>query len=198
MGVQKIGVFFQEFCGGFVASFAEKTSSADQGGDVRCQRGRRISAGFLPALLLSDRAMLDKIGRRMRNHRVGVKILQGFLAMELPSEKNRKRHFVKLDSLPVGPAIHPEILREAAILLLCDGQIDERAKRRGGITSRKHGGGAVDQVACPNQVVSAVLLVAFGFSPRDRERGDERPRKGFVFVSAEQAETARSEERRVG
>src|SRR5665213_225510 len=66
--VQKVGVFFQEFRGGFVASFAEKTSGADQRSDVRGKRGRRISACFLPPLLLSDRSMPDKIRSRPRNH----------------------------------------------------------------------------------------------------------------------------------
>ena len=188
--VQKIGVFFQECRSGFVAPFAEQAGSADQSSDVRGERGGRISTHFLPALLLSDRSMADKVSSRARNHRVRVKILESLLPIELPGEKNRKCDFVKLDSPPVGPAINPKVLRKAAIFLLRHCQINKCAERRNTITSSEHGGSAVDHVASPNQVIPALVRVTLCFSPRDREGGDKCARIGFVFVSAEQAETA--------
>ena len=167
--VQKIGVLFQECRSGLVAPLAEQAGSADQSSDVRGERGRRIATHFLPALLLSDRSMADQISSRPRNHRVRVKILKSVLPLELPGEKNWKCDFVELDSPPVGPAINPKVLGKASVLLLRDCQINERAQRRNTITGSEHGRSAVDHIAGPDQVISAVVLVTLCFSPGNRE-----------------------------
>ena len=130
MRVQKIGILFQECRSSLVAPLAEQTGSADQGSDVRGERGGRITTHFLPALLLGDRSMADQISSRVRNHRVRVKILESVLPLDLPGEKNWKCDFVELDSPPVGPPINPKVLGKAPVLQLRDCQVNERPQRR--------------------------------------------------------------------
>src|SRR5579872_1720368 len=108
--VQKIRILFQKRRSDLVAPFAEQAGSADQGGDVRGERGGRIAAHFLPALLLRDRSMADQISSRARDHRISVKILESVLPLDLPGEKNWKGDFVELDSPPEGSSIKPKIL----------------------------------------------------------------------------------------
>src|SRR5271156_2045633 len=68
MTFQEISVFLQIFCGRLVRPFASKASGADQRGNVRCQRGRRIAADLLPAFLRSDRTMADEISSPTQDH----------------------------------------------------------------------------------------------------------------------------------
>ena len=51
----------------------------------------------------------------------GSKLLSAFCSHKPPGQHDRKRDFVKLDAPPVGLAIDPEILIEAAILALRNG-----------------------------------------------------------------------------
>ena len=49
---------------------------------------------------------------------------------------------------------------------------------------------AVDHVPRPNQVIAALILVTFGFSPRNGERRNQSAGVRFVLVREQQTKTA--------
>ena len=95
-----------------------------------------------------------------------------------------------MNSAPVCVSIDPEVLREAAVGILRDGEIDERAKRCRGIAGSQQRRCAVDHVAGPHQVIAALIVVAFGLPPRNGERCNERARERFVLVRQQQTVAA--------
>jgi hypothetical protein len=54
--------------------------------------------------------MADEVRSRPQDHRVWVKVLKSFLAVEPPGKQNGKGDFIELDAPPVGFAVNPEIL----------------------------------------------------------------------------------------
>lgn len=62
--LDEVGVFFEVPRRGLLASLAGEVGGANQRGDVRGQRRGGVTAGFFPAFLGSDRAMVDEIAGR--------------------------------------------------------------------------------------------------------------------------------------
>ena len=188
MTLQKIGVFLQVFRRRLIASFAREACGTDQGRDVRSKRGWRIAADLFPAFLRSHGAMPNQICGRPQDHGVRVKVLESVLAFEPPGEHDGKGDFIQLDSPPVGLTVNPEVLGETSVLLLGDIEIDECSQGCDTISGGEHRIRAVDHVARPHQVVTALVLIAYGFAPGDGKRGDEGAGIRLVFMSTEQAE----------
>ena len=62
--------------------------------------------------------MMDEIAGRFQHHRIRIKVLEGFGLVQSPGQKDGEGDLIQLDAAPVGFAVDPEILVEAAILLL--------------------------------------------------------------------------------
>ena len=132
--------------------------------------------------------MADEISSRPQDHGVRIKVLQGVLTTEPPGEQNGEGDFVELDSMPVGLTVNPEVLGETSVLVLRDIEIDQCSYGCGTIAGGQHRIRAIDHVARPYQVVTALVFIAYYFSPRNGERSDKGARVGLVLVSAEQIE----------
>ena len=125
-----------------------------------------------------------------QDHGVGIKILKSILSAETQGQQYREGDLVQLDSPPVRIPVDPEVLRKTAVLLLRNREIDECPQRCGILTGGEQGGSAADHIPGPNQVISALVFVTPGFSPRNRKRGDQGAGIGLVLVSEKQTETA--------
>ena len=109
---------------------------------------------------------------------------------QAPGQQDREGDLIQLNALPVGPAIDPEILIEAAVLALRHRQIDERAQRRAHVADGQQGGGGLHHVARPHQVVAAELVVAFFIAPGNAEGSDHRAGVRLVLVRQQEIDTA--------
>jgi len=81
-------------------------------------------------------------------------------------------------------------LREAAVRVLRDSKIDERAKWRRGIAGSKQRRCAVDHVAGPDKVIAALIVVTFGLSPGNGERCNEGACERLVLVRQQETVAA--------
>ena len=131
---------------------------------------------------MGNRTIADEISRSLADQIERIELGQSLLTVKTPCQQDRKSDLVELDAAPVGISVNPEVLREAAICALGDGQIDERAERGGRITRSEQSGCAIDHVASPDEVVTALIVVTLGLPPWNRERRDEGAGEGFVLV----------------
>ena len=159
-----------------VAAVAREAGRADQAGDIGRQRRGRVAGVFLPSLLRRWRAFSIRKCAARSTIGYGSKCPRGARLVQPPRQHDRKRDFVELDAGPVGSAVDPEILREAAVGSLRAGEVDERAQRGGDVAAGRQAGRAVDHVARPDQMVAAQVFVALDLAPRDAERSDQRAR----------------------
>ena len=78
-------------------------------------------------------------------------------------------------------------MREPAIRPLDGGEPDQSAQGSPGLAGGQQCGRALRQVACPDQVITAQIVVALGFAPRDAHRRHQRALKRLVFVGEQDA-----------
>ena len=186
VGLEEVGVLLEELRGDQVAAIAGEARCANQRGDIGGQRRGRVAGVFLPSILRSGRPFVDQELCRRLHHRIRIEILEPGVLVQPPRQHDRKRDFVELNAGPIRLAVDPEILRKAAVGMLRAREIDQRAHRGGDVAGGGQAGHAVDQVAGPDQVISAELFVALDLAPRDAERGDHRAGIGLVLVGEEQ------------
>src|SRR5208337_5213833 len=79
----------------------------------------------------------------------------------------------------------PEILRPASGRFLRGFEIAQDARRVRNRSGSQQRSGGFDQIARPDQMVSAEVLVALAEAPRNREAGDDAAEKVFRFVRAQ-------------
>ena len=92
-------------------------------------------------------------------------------------EQDREGAFVHLDAVPVGGAVEPGVLRPVAVGLLDGAQIGEDRQRVVGGAGGEEAARGLDQVARPDQMVAAEVVVALAEAPGDRQAGDRRARE---------------------
>ena len=109
--------------------------------------------------------------------------------MQTPRQQHRHGHLVELQPRPIGGSINPAVLRKSAVRPLNRRQPDQSAQRRACLTGGEQCCGAVHEVSRPHQVITAQILVAFGFAPGDTHRGDHSALKNFVFVRQQHTST---------
>ena len=114
-------------------------------------------------------------------------MVQSVFALEPPREQDRRSDFVELYAAPISAAIDPAILRKIAVGLLNACQPDQRAQRCGALSCREQRGGALHQVARPDQMIAADLVVALDLAPRDAQRGDYRALEKLVLMREQHA-----------
>ena len=173
-----------------VPELASERGRADERRNVRGDRGGGIASGFLPALLLGCRAVEDQVPGRTEHHRVGVEVPEPLLALEAPRQEDGKRHLVELHARPVWFAVDPEVLGEAPVRVLADGQVDAGAERRFLVSGRQEARGGTDEVAGPDEVISPAVVVALRFAPGNGQRSDEGAGIRLVLVCQQQAVAA--------
>src|SRR5579872_7629214 len=98
--------------------------------------------------------MTNQISGGPHNHRVRVEVFEGGLTFETPGQDNGKGHFIQLNSLPIGLAVNPEVLRETSVVLLGDVEVNQGSQGCGMVSGCQHRSSTVDHVARPNQVVT--------------------------------------------
>ena len=186
---EEIGVLFEESGRRPVSPFAGEGGRADQRRDVGGDGGRGVAAGLFPPLLLCRRTVEDQVPRRPHHHRIRVEVPEVPLAQQTPRQEDGEGDLVELDPPPVRLPVDPEVLGKPAVLVLADGQVDQGAQRRLGVPRGEEARGRVDHVPRPDEVVSPAVVVPLRFPPRDRQRGDEGPGEGLVFVGEKEAVT---------
>src|SRR5580693_5053061 len=113
-----------------------------------------------------------------------AQILRGLAAQQI-EQQNGERGLVHLDATPVRTPIEPQVLRPVARRLLCDLEI---AKHSDGVCHRassQQSASGLYQVARPDQVITAQILVAFVESPGDGEAGDDAAEKILGLMRAQ-------------
>src|ERR1700678_22259 len=91
---------------------------ANERGDIARESRGRVATVFFPALLRRGGSVSDDIAGGATDHRIGVEVGQRTGFGKTPGQHDRKGNLVELDTLPIGVAVDPEILREAAVLAL--------------------------------------------------------------------------------
>src|SRR5580704_9969359 len=185
VGFDPVGVGFEEGgqFGGLVG--AGDVGGADESGDDGGEGGGRVAGGLLPTLLLGDGGVLDEEGGGALDEGNDVEVAEGVELGKTPRKHDGEGHFVELDAGPVGGAVDPEVLGEAAVGTLGAGEVDEGAKGRVGTVAGEEGSGGLNHVAGPDEVVATEVRVAFGGSPGDGGGGDEGSGIGLVLVGEE-------------
>src|SRR5208282_4822213 len=134
--------------------------------------------------------VVDQEVGRMQHHRIWIEVPKRAVFVHAPRERDRKRNFVELNSVPVRLAVDPEILRKAAVRTLRAREVDEGAQGGGVVAGGGQAGDAVDHVAGPDEMITAEVVVALGLAPGDAERSDQRAGIGFVLVGEQQLTSA--------
>ena len=160
----------------------------NQVGNHRGERRGGIARIFLPAFLGGDRSLPDEIPRGPGNHDARIEPAQGnAFIMQPPRQQNGGRHFIELHTGPIGIPIYPAILWEAAIRPLNGRQPYQGAQRRSGLIRSQEGGRALHQVAGPDQVITAQIVVALCLAPRDAHRRHQGALKSLIFMGEQDA-----------
>ena len=97
-------------------------------------------------------------------------------------QQYRECRFIHLDTVPVGSAIQPHILRPVTICFLGAHQVEERSLRTCNIPGSQEPTGALDQIAGPDQMIATQIVIPFGGSPGDRQTGYHATRKALGLV----------------
>ena len=100
-------------------------------------------------------------------------------------EQHRQRDFVHLDAGPVGRPVQPHVLGPVAIGVLRDLQEAQDAPRVVLGAGRQETAGGLDEVAGPDEVIAAQVVIALVEAPGDREAGDYAAAKVLGFVDAQ-------------
>ena len=159
-----------------------------QRGDLHGQRERRVAGILLPAVLAGPRTVADDEARRARDHRPERRQHRPgdrALAPGHVQQQHRERAFVELDAVPVGRAVQPAVLRPAAVVLLHRTQVAHHAQHLVVCAAGEEGARGLRQVARPDQMVAAQVVVALAAAPGDRQAGDQAARERRAFVAAQ-------------
>ena len=153
------------------------------------ERRRRIAGVLFPALLVGNGRVLDQETRRAFDERENVQ-LPSALAFHRRHARTMGNATSSSCSPPVGPAVYPEILGEAAIGLLRARQIDQSPASR---FRAPHASRRRPSAPCPgpHQVIAAQVVVAVGIAPGNGCGGDKCAGEGFVFVRKQNVWLAR-------
>ena len=155
---------------------------ADERGDDDGERGGRVAGVFFPALLLRDGSVADEEAGGAGDERDNVKAAEGVDLPETPRKDDGERDLIELNAGPVGRAVDPEVLREAAVWVLRAGQVDERAESRFRAAAGEQSGRGLDHVARPDEMIAAEVVVGLGGAPGDGCGGDEGAGVDLVFM----------------
>src|SRR5581483_7669952 len=172
MRFDPVGVVTEEV--GELGKFlANDVRGAEQRGDDGRERRGAVAGVLLPALLLCNRSVADKEAGGAGDEWNDVKAAESAHLPESPGKDDGERDLVKLNARPVGCAVDPEVLREAAIGMLGAGEIDERAQRCLRAAAGEQRARGLNHVARPDQVIAAEVVVGLGGPPWDGGGGDE-------------------------
>jgi len=98
----------------------------------------------------------------------GIESAQGnTFTMQSPRQQDGGRHFIELDTAPIGIPHLSSYSAESAIRPLNGRQPDQSAQRGPGLARSQEGARALRQVAGPDQVIAARSGVVLGLAPRE-------------------------------
>src|SRR5580658_2556097 len=176
-----VGVVAEKGCE-FGELGADDVGGADERGDDDGECGGRVAGVLLPAFLLCHRSVADEEAGGACDEGNDVEAAEGVELPETPGEDDGERDLVKLNAGPVGRAVDPEVLREAAVRVLRAGEVDESAESCLGAAAGEQSGRGLDHVARPDEMIAAEIVVGLGGSPGDGGGGDEGAGVGLVLV----------------
>ena len=146
----------------------------EERGDLGGERERRIARVFFPAILRADGTMAHKAGGAPNRSAsiVALTRLQRATARRQVDEQHGQCDFVHLNTGPVGRAVQPHVLGPVAIGLLRD--LQEAQDPPGVVVGagRQETAGGLCEIARPDEVITAQVVVALGETPWDREAGN--------------------------
>ena len=182
VGVPCVGGFAQVDCERSFVSRDRKIRGGEQRGDFDRQREGRITRLLFPAVLLGHGSVARKVTRGATNHRPGIEVGKIARAPERVGKQDRKAGLVELNPTPIRRAIDPHVLRPVPIGFLGGHEIDQCLARAFGFAGGEQSASAFDEVAWPDQVIAAQVVVAFIESPRNRETRDHRSVEALGLV----------------
>src|SRR5271165_7014843 len=143
MEFDPVGVLLEELSEFERLVIARDFSGADEPADDGGEGGGGIAGVFFPAFLVGDGRILDQKASGPLDEGKDVPVAEAAGFPDAPGEDEREGYFVELYAGPVGSAVDPEVLGEAAIGTLGAGEIHQSAasgvdaaagqQRRGGL-----------------------------------------------------------------
>ena len=191
---QPIRIIERELRRVFIVTRARKFRHDHQAGDDRGQRGWRIPGSFFPAFLPRLRAVSHQITRGAQDQRPRIEKIERIRFVQMPGEQDGRGHFVHLQARPESFAAGPGILRQLAVGILQTSEPDERGTSGRDLTRGQQTDRALHEIARPNQMITAQLIVALRLAPRNAERRHHRAAKRLVLMREQDGAAPPSEE----
>ena len=145
-------------------------------------------AVFFPSILLRDRPVAQNETDGVAHHGPpAIKLSQSLrrFAAQKIDQQDGERGLVHLDAAPVRASVEPQILRPVAGGFLSSFEIAQHAHGVGDRPGGEQRARRFDQIARPDEVISAKIFVALVESPGNREAGDNAAEKIFGLVSSQ-------------
>ena len=134
------------------------------------------------------RPLQDQVRRRTLHHDARIKKTEGHsLFAQTPRQQRRSGNLIELQARPIGRAVQPTVLGEAAVPPLNGSEPDQRAQGRASLASCEKRSRALDQVPSPYQMIATTVAFALGFAPGYAQGGDHSALKHFVFMGQQHA-----------
>ena len=177
--IPEIGKRSREGCGGFI----EELGARHQGGDAHGQRERIESGILLPPVLRAGRPGSRDEAERPADHVGHLDSAQLPAIGQRRREQHRKRRLVELNSLPEFLSAEPLILVPMPVRVLSRDEVLQDLARLFDASQREQRAAALNQVARPDQMVSAAVVACI--APRHAQARDHGTRENLVLMHAE-------------
>ena len=135
---------------------------------------------FFPAVLLRDRTVAHQKSSRL-SYQIPPALQPSQILRRLASqqihEQDGEGRLIHLQTIPVGTAVQPHVLRPVSVGILRSLQIAKHPKSVGVRTRRQEANGRFHQITWPDQVISAQVFVPLVEAPGNRKAGNHAAQK---------------------
>ena len=114
-----------------------------------------------------------------------VAVAAGRFAAHQIDQQNGEGGLIHLQAVPIWTPVEPHVLRPVSIGFLRGLEVMQHAESVVVSARCQQSASALDQIARPNEMVAAQVLVAFVEAPGDGEAGDDSTQEIFGFVGAQ-------------
>ena len=156
------------------AARLQKAGSGEQCDHRHAEGEWRVAAIFLPTILLGGRPIAhDEAGSRHDHfgEAVGIARFKHPFAQQKVDQQDGKGAFVQLHAAPISGSVEPHILRPAAVSLLHGREVGQNHSRRQAHSGGDQSSRRLHQIARPDQMITAEVVIALREAPGDRQAG---------------------------
>ncbi len=178
----------QKFGGLRLAHRLREIGGNQQRGNFGGHGKRRITTVLFPAVLLRNRAVGRDEGCGFVHHgppAIAISEAARRFAAQQIDQQNGKGGLIHLRAAPIRTPIQPHVLRPVSIGFLSGLEIMQHAQSVVVSARGQQSAGIFDQIARPDEVVTAQVLVALVEAPGNGEAGDDAAKEVLRFVSAQ-------------